>query len=132
MKTAEFQQNYEIDHQSLGVKATSKRSAAEYPVAQTADGRPFNHAAVYFFFDRSANAVRDTSHLRRIDAENVGSLGLRISSIDKLRENKDDALDDAQKHCLDEIEKLRQSIRELEEQKSAKGRSLKRILMAGR
>ena len=130
MKTTEFNRNYELDRQSRGIKATSKRAAAEYPVTLTADGKPFNHSVVYFFFDVSRGEVRATDHLRRIDGEHLGSMGLRIVAISKLHASKDRAIEDAQKHCLDEIEKFKTKIRDFEQLKSPQARTTKFILMA--
>jgi hypothetical protein len=127
MKRDEFKQNYTLDRTAKGVRGLRKGESA-YPVAATADGRPFDHAATYHFFDGSR--VRSTEGLRRIDAEHLGSMGMRIVEIAKLRAVRDDALVDAQKHCLDKIEELRQKIRGYEDEKEPKRRTMKYVLMS--
>jgi len=129
MKTTEFKQNYNLDRSARSPRATRKHGEpASYPIAVTADGKPFNHAAIYHFFD--GDAVRTSEHLRRIDGENLGSMGLKIVEISKLRSNRDAAFGDAQKHYLKQIAECRQQIEKLEAEKTPKNRTIKYILMA--
>lgn len=128
MNTAEFKENYEIDTTAKGLRGTQKNAPPQMTVALTADQKPWSHGPVYHFWD--GEKIRTSEHLRWVDAENLGSMGLRIIAINKLRLSKDDAATDAQKILLDQIEKLREKIRDLESEKSPKGRTLKFILMA--
>jgi len=129
MKTNEFRNSFEIDRASKVPRATRKDGERmPYPAALTADGHPFNHLAVYFFFD--GLDVRDSEHLRRMDGENLGSIGLRIVAINKLRKSRDVALADAQKHYLNEINACQKKIGKFENQKTPTARTMKFILMA--
>jgi hypothetical protein len=102
----------------------------DYPEVMTEDGEPFDFDKLYYFFDTYREQVRDTAHLRRIDADSLGSMGAKIIAIEKLRASRDDAINDAQKFYLGEIERLRQTVRRLESEKTPKSRSLKAVLMA--
>ena len=94
MTTDQFNQKFTLDRSAKTPRATEKHVAVEYPLALTADGKPFSHGAEYFYFD--GEKVRSTEGLRRIDAENLGSLGSRIIAISKLRQSRDVAIEDAQ------------------------------------
>jgi hypothetical protein len=126
MKSADFNQNFEIDRTARGVKASPRSAIVEKPEALTADGKPFSYSAIYHFFD--GEAVRTSEGLRRIDLENIGSPGCRVVRIDRLRETRDAALEDAQKAFVKKIEDLRDKVREFEEQKTPANRTMKFVL----
>ncbi len=128
MNTEEFNRDFEIDRTAKPREPIRKNAPPEMTIALTADQKPWSHGPVYFFFD--GEKVRDTEHLRRIDAENLGSMGMRIVAISKLRISRDDAIADGQKTILDQIETYREKIRYLESEKTPKNRSLKAYLMA--
>lgn len=102
----------------------------EYPITRTADGEPFNHERTYHYFNPARGEILDTSSLRRVDLESLGSMGMRIIAIAKLRNDKTAAIGDAQKHYLSTIDECRRRIRKLEAEKPPKERSLKAIVMA--
>jgi|GEM_PF-4056186 len=109
-------------------RMTQAKRKEEMPVALTADGKPFSHTAVYHFFD--GQSVRTTEGLRRVDYDNLGSMGIKIVPIAQLYSNRDDALSAAQQFYLSRIESHREQIRKLEAEKSPKARSLKAVLMS--
>jgi len=128
MKTAEFNKDYSIDRTARGIKANAKRT--ESTPALTADGSLFDSATTYFFFDRSGRTVRESTGLRRVGSDHLGSMGLKITAIENLHISKDDALEDGQKYFINQIDSLRDSIREFEEQKGPENRTLKYLLMS--
>lgn len=118
MKTKEFNQNFTIDTKTKrGIKAVSK-GAGGFPEKITADNQIFNAENKYFFFDNSTRAVRDTTSLRRIDADWLGGFGLRIVRIEKLRAGRGDALSDAIGFFKSEIENLQETVADLEHEKT--------------
>lgn len=126
MKTNEFNTAYSIDRSATTPRAISKCDPVEYSLALTADKKPFNHAAEYFFFD--GERVRSSQGLRRVDAENLGSTGLRVIAINKLRQSRDAVLVDAQVELIKRIDVLREKVREFEEEKTLDARTMKYIL----
>jgi hypothetical protein len=131
MKTSEFNENYRLESSSRGIRAIPKLGKSGIrPDVLTADGEPFDSEKVYHFYNAGDGKVRESTGLRRVDDDHLGSLGLRIVAIAKLRSVKDDALADGQKCFLDEIQKLRERIIAFEVQKTPKARSLKSYLMA--
>ncbi len=102
------------------------------PVAaeiMTADSKPFDPAATYYFFDAQAAEVRQSLGLRR-DKDYLCAFGLKVVLIAKLRANRDDALTDGQTFFKSEIERLQERIAEFELEKTNDSRSLKAFLMA--
>lgn len=133
MRFQEFNEAYNIEPTAKGLRAMPKRGKSGIrPEAFTADGEPFDASREYFHFESRGRAIRSTQSLRRIDDDWLGSLGMRIVEIGKLRANRDDAIDDGQKYFLAEIKSLREMIQEFEAQKEPKNRSLKAFLMAGK
>jgi hypothetical protein len=128
MKTDQFNKSFDLDRSARSPRAMPKHALVEYPVAVTADGRPFNHSAEYFFFD--GEEIRSSNGFRRFDAENLGRSGLRVIPIKKLRESRDKAIEDAQIALVKKIESLRDQVRKFEEQKTTANRTMKFILMA--
>jgi len=108
----------------------NKNGKHEYPVAVTADGSTFAYRITYFFFDEDTEEIRNTSGLRRINLEAVGSMGYPVITIAKLHPTKEAAIEVGQKFFLAEIERLRTAIRKFEGEKAPKNRSLKAELMA--
>jgi len=123
MKTSEFNENYEIDRKSKGVKAMPKN--AEPLAIRTADGEAYDPSVTYYFFDSQATQVRQSTSLRRDgNGEHLCALGLKIIAIAKLRANRDDALSDAQFFFKLEIERLQNRIQKLELEKTGEKRKL--------
>ena len=126
MKTTEFNENFEIDRKSRGVKATAKHAPApEMP--KTADGTPYDAETLYHFFDESARVVRASNGLRLI-GDYLCGFGLKIVAVADLHTSRDAALSAAQAFFNAEIEKLRERIRECETEKQPRNRSLKAVL----
>jgi hypothetical protein len=98
--------------------------------AAIADGSSYRAGDTHFFFDRQARVVRSTQGLKRLDAEFLGSPGLKIIAIGDLYQSRGDAVDHGQRLLLDEIEAIRDKILELERSKPKAQQSLKRILQA--
>jgi len=130
MRTPEFNQNYELKRQARGVKARRRNIAPEMSAPVTADGEPFNPETNYYFFDQPNMKVRESRGLRRVGNDGLGSMGLTVIAINKLRKDETDALEDAQKYCLCEINKFKQFIRDFEAWKPTEKRSMKAILMS--
>lgn len=132
MKTAEFNKDYSIDTTTKrGVRAHPKSLAAlPTPQVETADGEVFSPENVYFFFDESTRQVRQSRGLRQVECLYLGSFGLRIIEIAKLRNNRDDALADGQEFLRNRINELNSQIGQFELEKSPESRSLKDYLMA--
>lgn len=129
MKTAEFNQNYELDRKTrAGIRADPKHAHVEPAEIMTADGKPFDPAATYHFFDAQAGEVRQSLTLRR-DKDYLCAFGLRVVLIANLRTSRDDALSDGQSFFKSEIERLQERIAEFELEKSGANRSLKTFLM---
>lgn len=117
MNTKDFNENYEIDRKSKGVKAMPKASGS-YPETFTADGEPFNPENKYHFFDTSTQTVRSTIGLRRVCNDWIGGFGLRIVEIKYLRVNQTDALSDGQECSRKEIQILQEKIFDFEQEKT--------------
>ncbi len=97
MKTTEFNENYELDKKSRGVRANPKNAEPEFIMIRTADGEAYDPSVTYYFFDSQATQVRQSTSLRRDgNGEHLCALGLKVVAIAKLRANRDDALSDAQ------------------------------------
>lgn len=86
---------------------------------QIADGSSYREGSTYFFFDPAARVVRSTQGLRRMDAEFLGSSGVKAVLIERLHTKFADAVDAGQ-----------DSILQLERSKPKAEQSMKRILMA--
>jgi hypothetical protein len=131
MKTDECNKTFQIDRTARGLKGVSKLGNAK-PIAmvKTADGELFNPGSVYFFFQPRELTVRDSQGLRLVGDQHLGSMGLRIVAIDQLRSTRDNAIEDGEKWLVNEIDRLRDHIRKLEDQKAPENRTLKFILMA--
>lgn len=127
MNTDEFKENYNLDRDG---RAYEKRGKAA-PVFKTADGEIFDHSKTYFFFDERACAVRQSLGL--VPNNNgylCGANNFKVIEIARLRNDKDKALSDGQKHFSKEIKKYQNLIAEFELAKTVKSRSLKTYLMA--
>lgn len=124
MKVKEFNQDYEIDRKARGVKANAKTAPAPI-MPETADKQPFDLTTTYFFFDVSTQAVRQSTGLK-FEGLHLWAFGLRVIEVSRLRANRDDALADAQKHCNEQIESLREKVRKFEAKKQNRG--LKAVL----
>ena len=130
MNTKTFNQNFEIDRKTRAViRANPKHATAEAVEIMTADGKPYDPAATYHFFDAQAGEVRQSLTLRR-DGEYISAFGLRVVLIAKLRASRDDALTDGQTFFKSEIERLQERVAEFELEKTNDSRSLKAFLMA--
>ncbi len=131
MNTKTFNQNYELDQKAKGVRANPKTAAA-LPKAEvkTADGENYNPEKQYFFFDEDTRKIRRSNGLRQHETYHLGSFGLRVVEIVKLRNNKDAALSDGQAFFRNRISELNKLISEFELEKSADKRSLKSYLSA--
>ena len=127
MNTKTFNENYEIDRKSKGVKALAKNAPAEAVAVQTADGVIYDAAQTYYFFDVQTQEVRQSLGLRR-NGEHLCTFGLKVVPVVNLRAEKDDALADGQKFFNSEIERLRERVRKYEAEKSPANRSLKAVL----
>lgn len=130
MKT--FNENFEIDRRSKGVKATAKRATADSAVAQippTADGTLYDAETIYSFFDEASRQIRQSTGFRR-SGEHLCAFGLKIVEVAKLHLDRDTALSDGQRFFNSEIETLRERIRKYEAEKKPENRSLKAFLMA--
>lgn len=131
MKTEEFNENYEIDRQSKGVKAVPKNARAEPVLIKTADGENYDAGETYYFFDSQTAQVRQSLGLRRV-GEHLCTFGLNVVAVAKLRANRDDALGDGQKFFKSEIERLQKRIEKFEAEKTGDRRALKEFsLTAG-
>lgn len=134
MKVDEFRQKFTIDTDARkGIKGVPKNAVADFPEAMTADKLPFDQNKNYFYFNEQKSEVCQTAALglRQIKKTlMLGSMGLPVVAVAELRASRNDALGDGQKYFLDEIEKLREKIREFEAEKTPEVRSLKSILMA--
>ena len=131
MNTKTFNQNYELDRKAKGIRGIPKTIAALPKVeVKTADGEVFSPEKVYFFFDESTRQVRQSRGLRQHEVLFLGSFGLRVVEISKLRNNRDDALGDAQTFLKNRISELNKLIAEFELEKTPKSRSLKNYLSA--
>ena len=117
MKMKVFKENYQIVDSKKGVKCVPK-SAGGYPDAMTADGTIYSPEERYFFFDTDGRSVRQSVGLRRIDETWLGSFGLRVVEISKLRINRTDALADGQNFFRERIENLQESIERFELEKA--------------
>ena len=130
MKTDEFNEHYEIDRKSKGVKATAKNGEREMPKpCHTADGEVYDPGETYYFFDSATVQIRQSTGLRRID-EHLCTFGLRVVAVAQLRLHRDDALTDGQEFLGSEIKRLHKRIADYELEKSGNSRSLKAFLMA--
>lgn len=120
MNTKTFNKDFEIDNQTRrGVRARPKTAAAlPKESARTGDGEIFEAAKVYFFFDESTRKVRPTNGLRQIETLYLGSFGLRVVEISKLRNNRNDALADGQQFLKNRISELEAQIAEFESEKT--------------
>ncbi len=126
MKTTEFNENYELDQKSRGVRANPKNAEPALVTIRTADGENFDPNETYYFFDSQATQVRQSTSLRRDgNGEHLCALGLKVVAIAKLRANRDDALTDAQSFFKLEIERLQNRIQKLELEKTGEKRKLK-------
>lgn len=117
MKTKIFRENFELVSSKSGLKAVPK-SGGGFPEAITADGAIFNPDKKYYFFDRDSSAVRLTVGLRRIDESWLGSFGLRVVEIGRLRKERNDALGDGQSFFRNQIAELNEKIADFEAEKS--------------
>ena len=129
MNTKTFNENYEIDRKSKGVKALAKNAPAEAVAVQTADGVIYDAAQTYHFFDVQTQEVRQSLGLRR-DGEHLCTFGLKVVPVVNLRAEKDDALADGQKFFNSEMNRLQKRIADYELEKSGDKRSLKAFLVA--
>ncbi len=125
MKTDEFNEHYEIDRKSKGVKATAKTLEHRMPLPiYTADGEIYDPAETYYFFDTQTTQVRQTTGLRRVD-EHLCTFGLKVVAVAKLRANRDDALAAGQSFFKLEIARLENRIEKFEAEKTGEKRPLK-------
>lgn len=125
MKTDEFNEHYEIDRKSNGVKAKPKTVERQMPAPiHTADGEIYDPGETYYFFDSSNTQVRQSTGLRRID-EHLCTFGLKVVSVAKLRANRDDALAAGQSFFKLEIARLEKRIENFEAEKTGEKRPLK-------
>ena len=112
-----------------GIRANPKHAPAISIDIMTADSKPFDPAATYYFFDTQAGEVRQSTGLRR-DKDCLCAFGLKAVAVAKLRASRDDALSDGQVFFKSEIERLQKRIAEFELEKTNDSRSLKTFLMA--
>ncbi len=125
MNTKTFNENYELDKKSRGVRANPKTAEPGPDTIRTADGENFDPNETYYFFDSQATQVRQSTSLRRDgNGEHLCALGLKVIAIAKLRANRDDALSDAQSFFQSEIERLQSRIQKLELEKTGEKRKL--------
>lgn len=124
MKTDEFNENYEIDRKSKGVKAMPKNGHAAAAAIRTADGEVYDPGETYYFFDSSTGQIRQATGLR-LGGEHLCSLGLKVVAVAKIRANRDDAIADAQSFFKSEIERLQKRIEKFELEKTGERRTLK-------
>lgn len=129
MNTKTFHENFEVDRQSKGVRATAKNAPVVEPEIQTADGAIYDAAQTYFFFDESTAEVRPSTGLRRAGVH-LSTFGLKVVEIAKLRAHRDNSLADGQAFFKLQIERLQIRIKEFELEKTPDARSLKAFLMA--
>lgn len=130
MNAKTFNENYEIDRQSKGVKAKPKHAAPpDARETPTADGTLYDASRTYYFFDEASREVRSSIGFRRID-EHLCAFGLKVVAVARLHASRDDALADGQKFFNAEIENLREKIRNYEAEKTPARRSLKAVLMS--
>jgi len=130
MKTAEFNQDYELDRKTrAGIRANPKHAPADSIEIMIADGTAYDSTSTYYFFDAQTGEVRQSLGLRR-DGEYLCAFGLKVVLIAKLRASRDDALTDGQTFFKSEIERLQERIAEFELEKTNDSRSLKAFLMA--
>ncbi len=129
MNTKTFNQNYELDRKAKGIRAVPKYADNEPCQIMTADGAAYDAATTYHFFDTQTAEVRQSLGLRRTD-EFLCTFGLKVVAVEKLRLNRDDALNDGQTFFKSEIERLRKRIADYELEKTGENRSLKTFLMA--
>jgi hypothetical protein len=120
MKTAEFNKNFEISKTSKrGIRANPKTAdALPKPEIETADGEIYDAGKVYFFFDESTRKVRSSTGLRQIENIYLGTFGLRVVEIGKLRNSKDAALSDGQDFFRNRIGELNEMIEAFEAEKT--------------
>ncbi len=117
MNTKTFNENYEIDRKSKGVKAMPRNAHVEPVEIMTADGTPYDSNEKYHFFEIQTAEIRQSLGLRR-DGEHLCTFGLRVVAIAKLRINRDDALADGQEYLKSEIQRLQKRIKDFELEKS--------------
>ena len=130
MKTAEFNQDYELDRKTrAGIRANPKHTHVEPAEIMIADGTAYDSTSTYYFFDAQTGEVRQSLGLRR-DKDYLCAFGLKVVLIAKLRANRDDSLTDGQTFFKSEIERLQERIAEFELEKTNDSRSLKAFLMA--
>lgn len=132
MNTKTFNQNYELDKTTKrGIRGIPKTVAALPKIeVRTGDGEVYDAAKTYHFFDEGTRQVRQSNGLRQHEVLFLGSFGLRIIEIAKLRNEKDAALSDGQTFLRNRITELNKQIAEFELQKTPKARSLKDYLSA--
>ncbi|HEY0048120.1 MAG TPA: hypothetical protein VGB68_02460 [Pyrinomonadaceae bacterium] len=118
MKADEFNQDFELDKKARrGLRAVPKKPVG-FPEVLTADGEPFDANQTYFYFDEQARTVRQTDGLRRVDAAWLGSLGFRVVLIEKLRSDRNAALDDGQAFIRNQIADFQKIIESFELEKT--------------
>ncbi len=118
MNTKTFNQDYELDRKTrAGIRANPKHATAEAVEIMTADSKPFDPAATYYFFDGQAAQVRQSLGLRR-DKDYLCAFGLKVVLIAKLRASRDDSLTDGQTFLKSEIERLQKRVAEFELEKT--------------
>ncbi len=118
MKTAEFNQDYELDRKTrAGIRANPKHAHVEPAEIMTADGTAYDPAATFYFFDAQAAEVRQSLGLRR-DKDYLCAFGLKVVLIAELRASRDDSLTDGQTFFKSKIERLQKRVAECELEKT--------------
>lgn len=93
------------------------KTKTDFKEALTADGEPFDSSKIYYFYDQSFRAVKQTIGLKRQSETHLFTFGLPVIPIDKLREKKASALDDGIAHLEILIADLRLSVENFEGEK---------------
>lgn len=125
MKMKTFNENFEIDRKSKGLKATAKHAPA-IDAPPTADGTAYDANTAYYFFDEASREVRRSTGFSR-NGDHLSAFGLKICEVSKLHKIRDAALTDGQTFFNSEIEALRDRIRKYESEKQPANRSLKAV-----
>lgn len=120
MDTKTFNQTHELDRQTRrGVRANPKTAdALPKDSARTGDGEIFDSSKTYYFFDGETRQIRQSTGLRQIETLYLGSFGLRVVEISKLRTNRNDAIGDDQQFLRNRIAEHETRIAEFESEKT--------------
>lgn len=97
---------------------------------KTANGTDYDRETTYFYFDVVGLQVREIKGLRVVDDQYVGSMGIPVVKISDLHADRVSAIEAGEQHFVNEIRKLKDHIRDLEDQKPANRRSMRFVLMA--